>query len=80
MKHLATVTSKGQITIPQEIRQRLGLNQGDQVSFEVLNGETVLKPHRSEVNPFKAFVGALGAFQTHEEINDWVDKLRNDEC
>ena len=29
----ATLTSKGQITMPQEVRQRLGLQTGDRVSF-----------------------------------------------
>jgi AbrB family looped-hinge helix DNA binding protein len=29
----ATLSSKGQITIPQEVRQRLGLKTGDRVEF-----------------------------------------------
>lgn len=78
MKQLATVTSKGQITIPQEVRQRLGLKQGDQISFEIENGMTVLRPYRSEVNPFEAFEGALGSFETRDEINAWVADLRDD--
>ncbi len=31
----ARVTSKGQITIPKEVRERLGISEGDQVVFRV---------------------------------------------
>jgi len=41
----ATITSKGQITIPTNIRISLHLNTGDKVAFVLQsNGETVLKP------------------------------------
>jgi AbrB family looped-hinge helix DNA binding protein len=36
MRRSATVTSKGQITIPVEVRKSLGLHEGDQVLFEIL--------------------------------------------
>lgn len=43
----ATLTSKGQITIPRDVREQLGLNAGDKLLFEV-EGESVrlrvLKP------------------------------------
>ncbi len=29
----STITSKGQVTIPAEVRKHLGLKQGDKVSF-----------------------------------------------
>jgi len=35
---LAKVTSKGQITIPQEIRKKLKLKEGDKVFFVEDNG------------------------------------------
>jgi len=31
----ATITSKGQLTLPKEIRLRLGVDQGDQVEFRI---------------------------------------------
>jgi AbrB family looped-hinge helix DNA binding protein len=31
---IATITSKGQITIPLAIRERLGLKAGDQIDFD----------------------------------------------
>ena len=41
----ATITSKGQITIPKEIRDSLILHAGDKIDFTVTeNGEMLLKP------------------------------------
>lgn len=37
---IASVTSKGQVTIPKSLRQQLGLRQGSKVEF-VLVGERV---------------------------------------
>jgi AbrB family looped-hinge helix DNA binding protein len=44
----ATLTSKGQITIPIAIREKLGLKPGDQIEFDetatILVGRRVVKP------------------------------------
>ena len=32
---VATVTSKGQVTIPKDIREKLGIITGDQLDFDV---------------------------------------------
>ena len=37
----ATLTSKGQITIPKEVRDHLGIEPGDRVSFSI-GGEGVV--------------------------------------
>jgi AbrB family looped-hinge helix DNA binding protein len=47
----ATVTSKGQITIPAEVRKALGLRPGDRVVFRMVNGHTVF--HRELVETSK---------------------------
>jgi antitoxin PrlF len=36
----STLTSKGQVTIPSEVRKRLGLHPGDPVAF-IVEGDTV---------------------------------------
>jgi AbrB family looped-hinge helix DNA binding protein len=37
-----TLTSKGQVTVPREIRDRLGLTSGDKLSFTLLSDGTVV--------------------------------------
>ena len=37
----ATLTSKGQITLPKEIRDRLGLDAGSMLDFQVLEDNTI---------------------------------------
>jgi AbrB family looped-hinge helix DNA binding protein len=81
MKNVATVTSKGQITVPLEVRTHLGLREGDRVEFLTENGVTVIRPSRGEGNPFAAFAGILGTFPRGvDDINTWVRDLRDDEA
>ena len=75
----STISSKGQVTVPIEVRHRLGLKAGDRVDFVYEDGRTVLRPAQTEVNPFKAFLGALPAFSSLEEINAWIRDLRDDD-
>jgi antitoxin PrlF len=74
----STISTKGQITVPLEIRRRLGLKEGDRVEFVVDNGQTVLRPARSSENPFERYIGKLPAFESAREINEWVAELRDD--
>ena len=40
-----TMTTKGQVTVPREIRDRLGLGPGDKMSFTMLSdGTVVMRP------------------------------------
>ena len=54
----AKITSKGQITLPKEVRRRLGIGPGDEVEFVEERGKYVLKKI-VKVSPFDAYVGFL---------------------
>lgn len=54
----ATVTSKGQITIPAPVRRSLGLHTGDRVEFvEHPDGHIELIPATRSVTSLKGFFG-----------------------
>ncbi|MCX7016248.1 MAG: AbrB/MazE/SpoVT family DNA-binding domain-containing protein [Candidatus Sumerlaeota bacterium] len=53
---VATISSKGQITLPVSLRRKLGFKPHDRVSVESENGAIVIKP----VVDFFSFRGVLG--------------------
>jgi antitoxin PrlF len=44
---LATVSSKGQVTLPANIRMKLGIQSKDKVQFIIRDDEVIIKPLRS---------------------------------
>jgi antitoxin PrlF len=79
MGYFSRVTSKGQLTVPQEIRKRLGIEPGDRVEFVPEEGRTVIRPVRSEANPFEKYIGIADPFPGGEEgIKAWIDDMRSD--
>lgn len=43
---IGSVTSKGQTTIPKEIRDRLGLGQGTRIEWRIENGAAIVRPRK----------------------------------
>ena len=61
---LATLTSKGQITLPKSIRQALGVTTGGKVAFELRSGEVlVTRVEADHQDP------AIGAFLSLLEVD-----------
>jgi antitoxin PrlF len=53
----ATMTSKGQVTIPAEVRQRMGLGTGDRIEFVELDaGGFAIKPAIDDVRALKGLL------------------------
>lgn len=53
------VLQKGKITIPAEIRERLGIKEGDVLTLEISGGKIVLLPPRTVLNPTKVLDGLV---------------------
>lgn len=51
----STVTSKGQVTIPKEIRMMFNIKPSDKIDFFVEDGKVILKP----VKTLSDFRGAI---------------------
>ncbi len=47
MNYEIKMTSKGQITLPKEIREQLTLNFGDYLQAQVKDGTIILRPKRN---------------------------------
>ena len=63
---LAKVTSKGQVTIPNEIRKKLGIRTEDRVDF-ILDGERVIMVPVKTLRDLRGAVKATGKGAFDEE-------------
>ncbi|NOZ53027.1 MAG: AbrB/MazE/SpoVT family DNA-binding domain-containing protein [Gammaproteobacteria bacterium] len=53
----ARITSKGQVTIPKEVRSRLGVDTGDRIEFvEIETGVFNIVPATAEITDLKGII------------------------
>ena len=70
---IATVTSKGQITLPISVRNALGSSAGAQIDFLPMDGSFVLVPVRIDVSSLKGrFAGRVKKPVTIEAMNEAI--------
>lgn len=70
----AKVTSKGQITLPKKVRDKMGVQSGEGVSFEEKNGVFYIKKTLKK-SPFDKWVGRLKAHRGHK-TDEVIEALR----
>lgn len=80
MGYSSRITSKGQVTVPQEIRRRLGLKKGDRVEFILERGRIFIRRYIGTAkNPFARYAGAFPAFPGGvKEISSWIREMRDE--
>lgn len=78
MNSQAKVTSKGQITVPLEVRRELGIKPGDKIVFEKNKDDVVtVRPVRKD-SPFAKYrgIGNPGIGSGLDAINKYIREMR----
>lgn len=79
----ARVMSKGQVTIPKNIREALGVSTGDRVTFIVENGS--VRVINSAIYAMQKFQEQMkgeaenAGFTSEEDVDDWITQSRREE-
>jgi AbrB family looped-hinge helix DNA binding protein len=78
---VSRVTSKGQITIPKAVRERLNLTEGSKVAFIEKDGNIVIT--KSSVVALRDFLNSMSAEAqakgiTEEELLNDLDQVREE--
>ncbi len=77
-KH-ARITTKGQITLPRDIRRLLGVQSGDSVVFQADENGVRVKPLRTS-SPFEKYrgIGNPEIGSGRKAIHRWMRKIRGE--
>lgn len=71
----ASITSKGQITIPVDIRQYLGLHTGDRIEFLIeSDGRVCFMPQNKDIKDLKGLLKKPQKAVSIEEMNAAIVK------
>jgi antitoxin PrlF len=71
---IATITSKGQVTLPREVRDHLHVREGDRVEFVIdRDGEVRVRPVTGSVEELFGMLRRPGSpLRSHEEIDEGI--------
>ena len=72
----ATITSKGQVTIPKDVRIRLGIGTGDRIEFvEIQDGVFQIVAATQDVQALKGIVPKPKKPVTIDEMNQAIAEM-----
>jgi len=74
MLNVVKVTRRGQTTIPAELRQKLGIKEGDELMVEATEQGLLFKPIRR----LEDMAGIYAKYGKVEDIKKEIDKLREE--
>ena len=68
------VLQKGKITIPSDIRQKLGIAEGDYLKLQIMSNKLVLFPPNTVPNPTELISGLAEGIQVAEPVKQQLIK------
>ncbi len=72
------ITSKGQVTLPIDLRTRLGLEPGDRVVFvEQADGTFALRVRSGKFADLRGILSSKVAEPTDAQLREWIDAARS---
>ncbi len=71
----ASVSEKGQVTIPKPIREKLGLRPGSVIEFQTRNGTLIGKKTESSEDPVIAVTGII---KLSEAVDEYLAAVRGE--
>ena len=76
---MATVTSKGQVTLPKRIRDALGIQPGTEVEFDLEEGRAIMRK-RVPMEAFAEWEGRLRGKLPGVSVDETMEMLRCERC
>ena len=74
----AKITSKGQITLPAQVRARLNVGPGDRVVFaEAGDGKIVVRSRSGTLADLRGVLGDKVTIPKGADIHRWIDEARS---
>ena len=74
MRYEATITSKGQLTLPARLRDFLNVKAGDKIVFVAkTNGDVVLEARHRTFDDLRGIVKLEGAYA---HLDAWIEAAR----
>ena len=72
--HVVKVTRRGQTTIPQELREKYGIKEGDDLMIEDIDGRLVIR----RIPKLQDLAGTDSDSDEAEEVKKEVEKMREE--
>ena len=69
-----TVGARGQVVVPIDIREQLGLREGTEVTFEAKEGEVVIKPAKTPQQIVEEFCSSSRRIKIKGDPVKWIKK------